>query len=83
MFAILHFVAVKKSRHANMFALSESVRTEVLFAPASFGPTAQRVGHTYGDEGKAVGWLSADGFAVRRVPASDLTASVFAERFSD
>ena len=55
MFAILHFTAVKKSRHGNMFALSETVRSEVCVAPASVGPTAQRVGGTYGDEGKAVG----------------------------
>ncbi len=55
MFALLHFVAVKKSRYGNMFALSETVRSEVcLLLPLSVRQP-DVLGGTYGDEGKAVG----------------------------
>ena len=47
-FAILHFVAVKKSRRENTFALSETVRSEVVsLLPLSVRQPI-RAGGTYG-----------------------------------
>jgi hypothetical protein len=59
---VLHFTAVKKSRQRDTFALSETAR--LYLSPAAAGPTAQRVGGTYGGR-KQSRWLrTADGFAV-------------------
>ena len=77
MFAVLHFTAVKKSRCGNTFALSETVRFRSLLAPASVAPTVQRVGHTYRDEGKAVGF-PADGFAMIRHREFQIVCTRFA-----
>jgi hypothetical protein len=64
MFAILHFIAVKKSRHGNTFAWSETVCSEVVsLLPLSVRQPERAWGARMGDEGKAVGRLSADGFA--------------------
>ena len=59
--AILHFAVVKKSRRENTFALSETVRSEVV--PLLLRQS-KRAGARVGDEGKAVGSRAADGFAI-------------------
>ena len=53
MFAILHFVAVKKSRHEKTFALSETVRSEVVsLLPLSVRQPKRAGGHVWGTKAK-------------------------------
>ncbi len=52
-FTVLHFAAVKKPRRTHTFALSETARLGACIAPATVGPTAQRVGgHVWGTKAK-------------------------------
>ncbi len=46
MFDVLHFIAVKKPRHDRKLARSD--RASMNEASVTVGPTAQRVGGTYG-----------------------------------
>jgi hypothetical protein len=55
MFAILHSAAVKKSLPGNTISPCRRPAFRGCIAPASVGPTAQRVGGHVGDEGKAAG----------------------------
>jgi hypothetical protein len=70
------FTAVKKVALREHFALSETGHFRGLLALASVGPTVQRVGHTYGDEGKAASL--ADGFAMIRHRKFQIVCTRFA-----
>jgi hypothetical protein len=53
MFGILHFIAVKKSRHDNNIGLVGDRASRGCIAPASIGPTPKRAGgHVWGTKAK-------------------------------
>ncbi len=69
----LHFTAVKKSRHENTFALSETVRSEVVsLLPLSVRQPKRAGGHVWGTKAKPLAGSSADGFAYMK-PLSFMT----------